>query len=458
MEESELNQGTPSKQKARSNEYGNKSAHIIGSDSWLQVGVMLTTSFNCGYILSFSNLQFVPLGWTWGIICLLFFGVYTFYTHWLIAGFHIIKGQRFIRFRDLMGYTCGSEMYYVTFFLQYLVIILTNMGFILLGGRALKAINDEYSDNPWRLQYYIVLTGVAFFIFAFCVPTMSEMGIWLIPSTIVTFCYVITLLVVVINDGKDNTNHDYHVSGNQEDRVFQAFNAISAIVVCSSSGLLPEIQSTLQKPEVSNMRKALSMQYTVGIVFYYGVSISGYWAYGSSVSDYLPDQLSGPRWVKVLINTAVFLQSIVSQHTFVMPIHEALDTYFLQMDKSMNSLENHKRRFYLRFLLFAGNTFVAAALPFMSDFVNLFGALALIPLTLVFPSLIFVNVKGKTARLGENLWHWFNIITFSLLAIVATIAAFRLIVNSVQYTFCNIVHSISRVIAGSSLFKREKKR
>ena len=74
------------------------------------------------------------------------------------------------------------------------------------------------------------------------------------------------------------------------------------------------MQSTLRKPEVSNMRKALSMQYTVGLVFYYGVSIAGYWAYGSEVSEYLPNQLSGPRWVKVLINTAIFLQSIVSQH------------------------------------------------------------------------------------------------------------------------------------------------
>ena len=75
-----------------------------------------------------------------------------------------------------------------------------------------------------------------------------------------------------------------------------------------------------------------------------------------------------------------------------MPIHEALDTSFLQLDKSLKSLENLKRRFYLRFLLFAGNTFVTAAIPFMGDFVNLFGALALIPLTLVFPSLVFINV------------------------------------------------------------------
>ncbi|XP_004301026.1 PREDICTED: proline transporter 2-like [Fragaria vesca subsp. vesca] len=436
MSEPEDNQGTPSKQKAVSSEYTHQSAHIVGNDSWQQVGLMLVTSFNCGYILSFSFLQLACLGWKRGITCLLFFGVYTFYAHWLMAGFHIINGQRFIRFRDLMGYTCGRKMYYITFYLQYLVILLTNMGFILLGGNALKAINMEFSENPWRVQYYIVLTGAAFFIFAFCVPTMSHMGIWLIPSTVITFLYIITLLVVVINDGKNNTNRDYRVPGTKEERVFGAFNAISAIVVSSSSGLLPEIQSTVKKPEVANMRKALYMQYTVGILFYYGVSIAGYWAYGNDVSSYLPDMLSGPKWVKVLINAAVFLQAIVSQHTFVMPIHEALDTGSLLLDKSINSPENLKRRFYLRFLLFAGNTFMTAAIPFMADFVALFGALALIPLTLVFPSLVFIRVKGKTARLGENLWHWFNIIAFSSLALVATIAAVYEIVNSVElYSF-----------------------
>jgi hypothetical protein len=68
---------------------------------------MLVASFNCGYILSFSNLMLVPLGWTWGIICLVVVGFYTAYANWLLAAFHFINGQRFIRYRDLMGYLYG---------------------------------------------------------------------------------------------------------------------------------------------------------------------------------------------------------------------------------------------------------------------------------------------------------------------------------------------------------------
>ncbi|KAK9278313.1 hypothetical protein L1049_027878 [Liquidambar formosana] len=413
-------------------EYGHISAHTTDHDSWQQVALMLVTSFNCGYILSFSNLMLVPLGWTWGIICLIVVGLFTAYANWLLAGFHFIHGQRFIRYRDLMGFLYGREMYYLTWVFQYLTLLLGNMGFILLGGRALKEINSEFSDSPLRLQYFIIITGVTYFIFASLVPTMSAMRSWLVTSFILTFSYIIILLVVLVKDGKSNKNRDYDIRGSKVDKVFNGFGAISAIIVCNTSGLLLEIQSTLRKPAVKNMRKALHMQYSVGLLVYYGVSIVGYWAYGSTVSEYLPKELSGPKWVKVLINSAVFLQSIISQHMFVAPIHEMLDTKFLKLDESMHSRENIKRRCSLRALLFSVNTFVTAAFPFMGDFVNLFGSFTLIPITFMFPSMIFIKVKGKTARIENKVWHWTNIVLFSLLAVVTTISAVRLIINNVR--------------------------
>ena len=79
---------------------------------------------------------------------------------------------------------------------------------------------------------------------------------------------------------------------------------------------------------------------------------------------------------------------------FLAPIHETLDTKFLKLDESMDSKENIKRRFYVRALLFSFNTFVTAAFPFMGDFVNLFGSFTLIPITFVFPSMIFLKVTN----------------------------------------------------------------
>ncbi|KAH9776498.1 proline transporter 2 [Citrus sinensis] len=220
---------------------GDASAHTVGQDSWQQMGLMLVISFNSGYILSYSNLILVPLGWRWGILCMFFIALYTAYTQWLLSAFHFINGQRFIRYRNLMGYHYGRQMYYVT----------------------------------WVLQY---------------------------------------LTLVVANIGKSNKHRNYELKGSKTDKVFNALGAISAAVVANAPCLLPEMQSTLSQPVVKNMRKALYVQFTVGLLFYYGIPIVGYWAYGSTASVYLPEQMSCVKWVKVFINSSVFLQSMVCQH------------------------------------------------------------------------------------------------------------------------------------------------
>ncbi|GJR71064.1 amino acid transporter, transmembrane [Tanacetum coccineum] len=396
-------------------ENGPVSAHTIDRDSWKQVGLLLVTGYSCGYILTFSNLMLVPLGWTWGIISLIAVAAFSAYSSWLLAGFHFVNGQRFIRYRDLMGSLFGREMFYFTWISQTLILLLTNMGFILLGGKALKEINAEFGGSPLRLQYFIIITGAAYFIFSILVPTISSMGKWLIISTVLTFTYIVILLALVIKDGlKSNRVIDYEVRGTNASKMFNAFCAISAMVTCNATGIIPEIQSTLRMPAVKNMRKALHLQFTVGLAFYYGVSIAGYWSYGSAVSEYLPEELTGPRWAKA----------------FIAPVHEALDTRFLNLNKRMHSRENIKCLISLRALLFTLNTLVAAALPFMGDFVNLIGSFLLIPLTFLFPSMIYIKVKRETAKI-KQVWHWAIIILFTLLTVVTTVAAVRLIINNV---------------------------
>nr|AHF58599.1 proline transporter 2 [Chrysanthemum lavandulifolium] len=373
----------------------------------------------------------VPLGWTWGIISLIAIAAFSAYSSWLLAGFHFVNGQRFIRYRDLMGSLFGREMFYLTWISQIMILLLTNMGFILLGGKALKEINAEFGGSPLRLQYFIIITGAAYFIFSILVPTISSMGKWLIISTVLTFTYIVILLALVIKDGlKSNRVIDYGVRGTNASKMFNAFCAISAMVTCNAAGIIPEIQSTLRMPAVKNMRKALFLQFTVGLAFYYGVSIAGYWSYGSAVSEYLPEELSGPRWAKVLINSVVFTQSIISQHAFIAPVHEALDTKFLNLNKGIHSRENIKCLISLRALLFTLNTLVAAALPFMGDFVNLLGSFLLIPLTFLFPSMIYIKVKRETTKINQ-VWHWAIIFLFTILTVVTTVAAVRLIINNV---------------------------
>ncbi|XP_057249071.1 proline transporter 1-like [Beta vulgaris subsp. vulgaris] len=408
-------------------------AHTIGHDSWQQAGVLLATSFNCGWIFSFSNLLLVPLGWGWGIPTLVIVGAFSCYANYVLAEFHYIGGHRFIRYRDIMGHLFGKGMYYLTWFLQFSTFILTNMGFILLGGRALKEINQAFSDTPLRLQYFIIITGVIYFIFAYIIPNLSAMRMWLGVSMILTFSFIGVFLAALVIDGKTHkhTHRNYEVSGRQLHKVFNGLSALSAAIASNNSGMLPEIQSTLQEPVVKNMRRALYVQFTVGIMFYYGVSVAGYLVYGSEVSEYLPNNLSGPKWAVVFINAAVFLQNVISQHMFVQPVHEALDTRFLNFQESLYSKGNLIRRLFLRASLFTVNSFVTAAIPFMGDFINLLGSFTLVALTFIFPSMIFLKIKGNTVKVGEKAWHCAIIIVLSIIAVVTTASAFRLIVDNI---------------------------
>ncbi|KAG2593702.1 proline transporter 1-like [Panicum virgatum] len=407
-------------------------AHAVDTDSWQQVGLLLVTSINCAYVLSFSNLMLVPLGWGWGIACLLIVAAAAWYANWLLAGLHVIDGQRFIRYRDLMGFVFGRKMYYITWFLQLSIQLLGNMGFILLGARALKAINAGLSHSPARLQWFVPGTGTVFFAFSYLVPTISAMRKWLAMSAAMTVAYDVTLLAILVKDGKSSRQKDYGVHGSPAEKAFNALGAVAAILVCNTSGLLPEIQSTVREPAVRGMRRALLLQYTAGAAAYYGVSVAGYWAYGSAVSEYLPNELGGPRWAAVLINATAFLQSVVSQHLFAVPIHEAMDTRLQRLEEGMFSRYNLTRRFFARGLMFGFNIFVTALFPFMGDFVNLFGSFALVPLTFMFPSMVVLKIKGKSGGRWSRLWHWGVIVFSSVLCIATTAAAVRLIFNNAR--------------------------
>ncbi|KAL4193239.1 hypothetical protein AMTRI_Chr06g175890 [Amborella trichopoda] len=233
---------------------------VLNQDTWIQVGLLLVTSFNCCYILSFSNLILKPLGWTWGLIAMFVIGFLALYANWLLAGFQVIDGQRFIRYRDMMGYLFGlfgTRMYQITWALQFLTFLLGNMGFILLAGRSLKAIHAEFSLSTLRLQIYIIITGAIYFLSAFMIPNMSAMRHWFGVSSILTLTYVVIVMAISINDGKSSVSKRYDVQGSSIEKAFNAFNAFSAILSTNTSGMLPEIQSTLRKPVVKNMRKAL---------------------------------------------------------------------------------------------------------------------------------------------------------------------------------------------------------
>lgn len=416
-----------------------KTAHKINHDPWYQLGILLAVSFNGGYILGFSNLIMRPLGWIWGTVSLAVLAVLSLYASLLMANLHIIDGRRFIRYKDLMGFTLGRNMSHITIVLQFLNFVLGNVGFLLLSGRALKEIYLEFNESStMSLQEFIIISGVLYFAFAFIVPHLSAMRVWCGISAVFTFIYIGVLMKMSISNGQSNSKN-YKLNGTSQQKVFNGLNGIAAIIFASNSGMVPELQATLKQPAIRNMHKALYFQFSIGLSIYYAVTIIGYWAYGSSVSEYILSDVSGAKWAKVLANAAMFIQSIISQHMFCAVIHETFDTRFSYKDEKEFSRRNILVRFILRSLFFTVNSFTAAMLPFLGDFVNLIGSLSLIPLTFIFPSLIYLKVKGQKISGAAKIWHWLNVIIFSCLTVATTVAALHSIVDNAKtyHVFAN---------------------
>lgn len=70
----------------------------------------------------------------------------------------------------------------------------------------------------------------------------------------------------------------------------------------------------MREPVVKNMMKGLYFQFIIGVLPLYAVAFVGYWAYGSSSSAYLLNNVSGPDWVKTAANIAAFLQTVIALH------------------------------------------------------------------------------------------------------------------------------------------------
>ncbi|BBH03750.1 proline transporter 2 [Prunus dulcis] len=201
----------------------------------------MATSFNFGYILSFSSLMLVPLGWTWGVVCMVVEGFYSLYVNWLLAAFHFINGQRFIRYRDTEK--CLSTNYMQKNVLLHLGFTICDppsrkYGFhspwwkstevcsnsiccvcvsairALKWWRMFKGYVPLQTGNQLRIQSLSIEAPMVhryhrsdvLHIFFF-IPTISAMRGWLEASTIVTFAYIVTLLVVVVvKDGTQKTS------------------------------------------------------------------------------------------------------------------------------------------------------------------------------------------------------------------------------------------------------------
>ncbi|KAL3337950.1 hypothetical protein AABB24_030224 [Solanum stoloniferum] len=260
----------------------------------------------------------VPLSWVGGVVGLILSSAISLYASTLIAKLHEYGGRRHIRYRDLAGFMYGQTAYSLVWALQFANLFLINTGFVILGGQALKAFYVLFrDDHQMKLPHFIAVAGFACVLFAIAIPHLSALRIWLGFSTFFSLVYICIVIALSLKDGLEAPPRDYSIPGTKNTKIWATIGAAANLVFAYNTGMLPELQATVRKPVVNNMIKALHFQFTLGVIPMHAVTYIGYWAYGSSASSYLLNNVSGPIWLKGMANIAAFLQAIIALHVIV---------------------------------------------------------------------------------------------------------------------------------------------
>ncbi|RVW88064.1 GABA transporter 1 [Vitis vinifera] len=370
----------------------------------------------------------------------------------------------------------------------------------LLGGQSLKYIYLLCRPNGgMQLYQFIIMFGVLL-LFLAQIPSFHALRHINLVSLVLCLAYSACAAAgsIYIGSSSKAPPKDYSLSDDRANRLFGAFNGISIIATTYASGIIPEIQATIAPPVTGKMFKGLCICYTVIILTYFSVGISGYWAFGNDAQgSVLSNFIDGdnpllPTWFLLMTNVftltqlaAVGVVRLLFSHNllgfqfcvgkcwihkrstnmgevgftsriyttsmqliildglmqvYLQPTNEVLEGFFANPKKDPFSLRNTMPRLIFRSLTVVIGTTIAAMLPFFGDIMALFGALGCIPLDFILP-MIFYNVSFKPSK--RSLVFWINTtiaVVSSALAAVGAVSSVRQMVldTKTYHLFANV--------------------
>ncbi|XP_021812129.1 GABA transporter 1 [Prunus avium] len=404
--------------------------------SWLHCGYHLTTSIVAPALLSLPY-AFTFLGWAAGILCLVIGAIVTFYNYNLLSlvlEHYAQLGHRHLRFRDMAHDILGPgwSRYFVGPS-QFLVCYGAVVACTLLGGQCLKAV--FLLSNPtgtMKLYEFVIIFG-CLMLFLAQIPSFHSLRHINLVSVVLCLAYSVCTAAACIYIGSSSKgpHKDYSLKGNTQNRVFGVFNANAIIATTFGNGIIPEIQATIAPPVKGKMFKGLCLCYAVVTMTFSSVAISGYWAFGNQaegliLSNFLDDgKPLVPKWFIFMTNLFTILQLSAVGVVYLQPTNEVLERAFVDPTSEEFSTRNVIPRVVFRSLSVVLATIIAAMLPFFGDINSVIGAFGFIPLDFILP-VVFYNLTFKPSKKSPIFLLNITIaVVFSILGVIAAIAAVR---------------------------------
>ncbi|XP_031287193.1 GABA transporter 1-like isoform X1 [Pistacia vera] len=428
-----------------------KSGCNLAAGSWLHCGYHLTTSI-VGPVIFSLPFTLALLGWVPGVLTVTLAALVTFYSYNLLSvvlEHHAQLGKRQLRFRDMARDILGPGWSkFLVAPLQFAICYGAVISCTLLGGQSIKFIYLLYQPKgTMQLYQFIVIFSAVPLILA-QMPSFHSLRHINLVSLVLCLLYSACVVAgsIYIGNSKNAPARDYSMNGSQVNHIFGAFNGISIIATTYASGIIPEIQATIAPPVKGKMFKGLCICYTVIVITYFSVAISGYWTFGNQSLPTILTNFMGdgkpllPTWFLLMTNIFTLMQLAAITVIYLQPTNEVFEKWFANPKMDQFSIRNVIPRLIFRSLSVISATFIAAMLPFFGDIMALFGAFGCIPLDFILP-MVFYNVTFKPSK--QSIIFWGNtliaVVSSGLVAVGAVASVRQIVLDAKMYNlFANM--------------------
>jgi len=392
---------------------------------------------------------FVHLGWAGGIIFLLFSFWISWHTYKLLVYMHEVPDldnkagggiRRLDRYDQLAEYVLGKRKGKLVLMpFQMAVLVGIAITYTVVGGESLAAFAEAVSPQGQVMgnwAYFLIFGGLQMLLSL--LPNFDDIRLVSLLGAVMSMAYC--TIAVAMSATVHPTNVNYNPANVQRstlERCMGIFNAMTTIFFAyGGHNVALEIQATIPiggkhgNSTVPPMMKGVNWTFLATGLCYFGVSILGFYAFGTDVSDnVLMAFAHGPNhWVVSMANMMVVVHVAAAYQVYTQPVFQLIEAR-IKLARGIDRVP-FPIVIGLRFLYVGLVTFVGIIIPFFGALMGLIGAVAITPTTFLLPPLLWLMYK-QPAKWGFD-WvsNWFLVWITGILGVLGAIGAMYTIIAS----------------------------
>jgi len=382
------------------------------------------------------------LGWAGGAIFLLFSIWVSWHTYKLLVYMHEVpdldsKGgiKRLDRYDQLAEYVFGKRRG-KTILLPFQLAVLIGIAitYTVVGGDSLYAFAELMSPfgvtGVPKWGFFLIFGSLQ--VLLSMLPSMHDVRLISLLGALMSaaYCTIAIVMSATVRPGPDVNYNPAAVQRTPIERYMGIFNALTTVFFAyGGHNVALEIQATIPvggkhpASSVPAMMRGVNITFIVTGLCYFGVSILGFWAFGTAVGDnvLLAFQPGPHSWVVAMANIMVVIHVAAAYQVYTQPIYSLYEDR-IRIARGGEDMPV-PMQFGLRIIYVLLITLVALLIPFFGSLMGLVGAVAITPTTFLLPPLMWVLYKQPAKWSVEWSVNWALVWVTGVLGVLGAIGA-----------------------------------